>query len=299
MAGVDVVGGVDMWDIAIRAHQDNFPGAVGYRMKAASLTPQRVREEVGQIDLLLASPECTSHSVAKGNKPACEISRATAFQVIRFAKVLQPRWIVVENVLQMQHWARFDEWTAKLQALGYRLNSRVLDSSQHGTPQTRRRLFVVADRERNPELPNRRPRSLQPASSILGRGEPKARPWAWTPLDVPGRAKATLQRAQRAFDELGTKTPFIMVYYGSDGSGGFQTLDRPLRTITTLDRFAYIRPVRGGHEMRMLQPTELAAAMGFPSYHRLPDVARREKIKMIGNAVCPRVMRDVVRQLVV
>ncbi len=54
-----------------------------------------------------------------------------------------------------------------------------------------------------------------------------------------------------------------MVYYGSDGAGGYQRLDRPLRTVTTLDRFAYVRPTKFGHEMRMLQPTELAAAMGF------------------------------------
>ena len=31
--------------------------------------------------------------------------------------------------------------------------------------------------------------------------------------------------------------PFLIVYYGSDGAGGWQALDRPLRTLTTLDRF--------------------------------------------------------------
>lgn len=87
------------------------------------------------------------------------------------------------------------------------------------------------------------------------------------------------------------------LYYGSDGAGGFQRLDRPLRTITTLDRFAYVRPNGDGHEMRMLQPTELAAAMGFPTCHKLPKSTRREKIKLIGNAVCPRVMSEVVKTL--
>lgn len=298
MAGVDIAGGLDMWDMAIEAHRENFPGSCDYRMKAGSLSPHRVLEEVGDIDLLMASPECTSHSVAKGNRPGCEQSRATAFQVVRFAKVLEPRWIVVENVLQMRRWNRFEEWVRKLSALGYHIHHGVLDASHYATPQSRRRLFIVCDREQEPALPPKRRSSEKPAAAVLGRGEPKKRPWQWTRLDMPGRAKATIIRARRAIDALGRKTPFIMVYYGSDGSGGFQSLDRPLRTITTLDRFAYVRPVWGGHEMRMLQPTELAAAMGFPAYHRLPDVTRREKIKMIGNAVCPKVMRDVVKHLI-
>ena len=88
-----------------------------------------------------------------------------------------------------------------------------------------------------------------------------------------------------------------MVYYGTDGAGGFQTLDRPLRTITTLDRFAYVKPNGRGYEMRMLQPPELAAAMGFPSFHVWPETSRRNRIRLIGNAVCPPVMRDVLKTL--
>jgi DNA (cytosine-5)-methyltransferase 1 len=87
------------------------------------------------------------------------------------------------------------------------------------------------------------------------------------------------------------------VYYGSDGAGGYQRLDRPLRTITTLDRFALVQPTSNGHEMRMLQPTELAAAMGFPGAHVWPRTTRRNLIKLIGNAVCPPVMKDIVKTL--
>ena len=107
MAGATPVAALDMWELATETYKLNFPDATVYRMKAGSLTPHRLVEEVGEIDLLLASPECTSHSVAKGNKPRCEKSRATAFEVIRFAKMLEPRWIVIENVMQMQHWCRF------------------------------------------------------------------------------------------------------------------------------------------------------------------------------------------------
>ncbi len=297
MAGARPVAGLDMWDLATDAYSINFPGAITYNMRASSLKPQRLLEEAGDIDLLLASPECTAHSVAKGKKPGCEKSRGTAFEVIRFAKVLQPRWIVVENVIQMQGWARFDEWKAKLQGLGYHVNSGVLDARYFSTPTSRRRLFVVCDREREPMLPDQKRETKKTVADILGRGESITSPWPLSEVRTPERALATLERAERAIESLGSKTPFIMVYYGSDGAGGYQRLDRPLRTVTTLDRFAYVRPTKFGHEMRMLQPSELAAAMGFPSEHQLPKSTRREKIKLIGNAVCPRVMAAVIKTL--
>jgi DNA (cytosine-5)-methyltransferase 1 len=113
-----------------------------------------------------------------------------------------------------------------------------------------------------------------------------------------GLARPTWTRAHRAMRALGPDEQFLLVYYGTDGAGGWQTLDRPLRTITTLDRFALVRPNRDGHEMRMLQPPELASAMGFPADYVWPDTARRNKIKMIGNAVCPPVMQAIVSHII-
>lgn len=297
MAGATIVAGLDMWDLATDSYAENFPGTKTFCMKAHSLRPQRVLDEVGGVNLILASPECTAHSVAKGKKTGCEKSRETAFEVIRFAKVIQPRWIVVENVVQMQRWARFEEWKSKLGRLGYFINLGELDARYFGTPTSRKRLFVVCDRKRMPALPLQRRETSKTVKHILGTGEPADTPWPLTAVRTPGRALATLERAERAIESLGDKTPFIMVYYGNDGSGGFQRIDRPLRTITTLDRFAYVRPTESGHKMRMLQPAELAAAMGFPAEHRLPNATRREKIKLIGNAVCPRVMAAVIRTL--
>ena len=55
---------------------------------------------------------------------------------------------------------------------------------------------------------------------------------------------------------------FLLVYYGSDGSGGWQRLDRPLRTITTVDRFALVEHGEGGPTIRMLQVPELKRPWG-------------------------------------
>ncbi len=299
MAGAEPVGALDMWDVAAETYKLNFSDAKVYRMKAVSLSPRRVAEEIGEIELLLASPECTHHSVARGSKPTSEKSRETAFEVIRFAKVLKPRWLVVENVLQMRRWHRFEEWHDKLRALGYKTDYGVIDAQFHGTAQSRRRLFIVGDLKTKPSLPKSDRRTSKTVVSILGRGEPKDQPWSFTRVTAENLVPATVERADRAIESLGKGTPFIMVYYGTDGAGGFQTLNRPLRTVTTLDRFAYVKPNGSGYEMRMLQPPELAAAMGFPSGHLWSkSTRRRDRIKLIGNAVCPLVIRDVVRALV-
>jgi len=49
--------------------------------------------------------------------------------------------------------------------------------------------------------------------------------------------------------------------------------------------------------MRMLQVPELQAAMGMPPKMKLESGTRRDRIKMIGNAVCPPVMKQVVKTL--
>jgi DNA (cytosine-5)-methyltransferase 1 len=101
-----------------------------------------------------------------------------------------------------------------------------------------------------------------------------------------------LARARRAVAALGEEMPFILVYYGSDGSGGWQPLTRPLRTVTTIDRFALVE--HGDHEleMRMLQVSELRRAMGFNEGFTLSFGTRCDKIRLLGNSVCPPVRRQ-------
>ena len=50
--------------------------------------------------------------------------------------------------------------------------------------------------------------------------------------------------------------------------------------------------------LRMLQPPELQRAMGFGEGYKLEHGSRRDRIKLMGNGVCPPVMEAVVRSLV-
>lgn len=291
--GATIVGGVDLWRPAIESFELNFPDAHVFHKDLRELTPEEVLAKTGPIDLLISSPECTHHTCARGAKPRSEESRDTAFQVIRYAEVMKPRWITLENVVHMKPWARYDELKAELARLNYNVHEQIIDASQFGVAQRRRRLFMIAELNGNPQAVEPLKRYYLNVGDILA---PDGK-YKMTPLRKPGRAKDTLVRAERAIAALGNDKSFLIVYYGSDGAGGWQRLDEPLRTITTIDRFALVRPTKDGHMMRMLQPDELRRAMGFPEDYRFPDVTRREKVKLMGNAVCSPVMEAIVKSL--
>jgi DNA (cytosine-5)-methyltransferase 1 len=294
MAGIEIVAAVDLWDLAQTTYSDNFPDARFYRGRCETLTPAAIKRQTGPIDILLASPECTSHTCAKGASPRSEKSRSTAFQVVRYAEVFKPRWIVVENVVHMRSWKRFESWLKAIERLGYYTRVQVLNAADFGVPQTRKRLFVTADSQAVPAPMKPASRARIPVSALIE----STNGFKYTPLHKKGRAKPTLVRAQRAMKALGDDRPFLIVYYGSDGAGGWQPIDRPLRTITTVDRFGYVRPCQNGHELRMLQVPELKRAMGFPDEHAFFQGTRRDKIKLIGNAVCPPVMQAAIQNLI-
>lgn len=293
-AGVKMVGAIDMCPTATATYAANFPDAHVVTGRVERLDMGAFKERVGEIDILLASPECRNHTCAKGAAPRDEASRATAMQVVDYARELAPRWIVLENVIYMRPWSRYGELKRELEMLGYSLGEYTLDASDFGVAQKRRRLFLAGDKEQPPPVRFRkRPGRRRSAKSILDRSGT----WNTSPLRTERRAKATLERAERGFNALGREENFLVVYYGSDGSGGWQRLDRPLRTITTVDRFGLVEHGEGEPTIRMLQVPELKRAMGFGTNFNLSEGTRRDKIRLLGNGVCPPVMESVVRTL--
>jgi len=296
-AGVEIVAGFDMWLLAGKVYQDNFPEAKFYKGKLEYIRPQEIAEELGKIDLILASPECTNHSPAKGNHSRSEASRRTAFQVARFARILRPRWIIIENVVSMKNWDRYAPFIRHLENMGYHIREQTLDAANFGVPQSRKRLYIICSRKTEPPEIVPSPNATRRYASHIVNMNGK---YNFSPLKDPKRAQATLERANRAIEALGPRRKFLLVYYGSDGSGagGWQRLDAPLRTITTLDRFALVKPSKDGYKMRMLQVPELRAAMGLPEKFQIRHGSRRDQIRLLGNAVCPPVMTAIVRSLI-
>lgn len=293
-AGVSMVGAIDVWPVAVATYRRNFPDAHVVEARLNRHSSPTLLGPVGRVDLILASPECTNHTHARGARERDEASRATAFHVLRFIRELEPRWAVIENVQQMRKWGRYEHFLAALRRHMY-VAEHVLDAQHFGVPQMRRRLFLICSRDGQPCAPT--PPILQrpvPAEAILApRGTYRTRP-----LFGSGLAAATLARADRAISALGRGVPFLIVYYSTDGSGGWQPLDRPIRTLTTLDRFALVEWFSGEPRIRMLQVDELQRAMGFDEDFILDQGSRRDRIKLLGNGVCPPVMRSIVEILI-
>jgi len=292
-AGAEIACGIDSWPVAIDVYNDNFPGAGVVQLITGDGDPSLISDR-GPFDLVLASPECTNHTCARGARPRCENSRLTARHAMNYVRYYRPRWVVMENVVHMRNWSRYNELLELLENdLGYHVRRQVINAADHGAPQSRKRLFLICDRESLPDEIAPLSSSSLPASSILD----SVSAWTSKPLYTPSRARNTLLRAERGMQALPPFEDFLIVYYGSDAAGGWQKLDRPLRTLTTLDRFGLVSYRDGIPVLRMLQVPELLRAMGFDSGFRLERGTRREKVHMLGNGVCPPVMESVVRTL--
>lgn len=287
---------VDAWDLATETYKANFPETYVIQKKIEEIDPFQY-QSLFYPDVLLTSPECTSHSIARGAKPGSEKSRETAISIFPWIDAFDPRWVIVENVNRMKQWDRHEELIVTLESYGYTVNQMLLNASDFGTPQSRKRLFLICDREgttiTKDILMASHHKTQKNAKSIIDwSGQYKS-----TSLYKPGRAQSTVERAKRAIFSLGKNIPFLIVYYGSDYAGGWQTLDTPLRTVTTIDRFGLVTWDKDEPMLRMLQPPELLKAMGAGSNHQLPAGNRRDKVKLCGNGVCSPVMEVIFREI--
>ena len=172
-----------------------------------------------------------------------------------------------------------------MKRLGYAVSPHIIDSADHGVAQHRVRLFLVLTRSKHPiqlVLP-RRPH--KPVRDIIEWDAHR-----WNPIKRPGRSKRTLARIESGRKAFGST--FVAPFYSSGSGLTGRSIDRPIGTISTVDRWALIR----GDEMRMLQPSEIRAGMGLPQHYVLPN-NRREAIHLLGNGVTPIVATDILNAL--
>lgn len=162
-AGVELKLAMNHWQLAIETHNSNFPDALHDCADMSATNPRRYPS----TDILITSPECTNHSLAKGKtrktspqlnmfgKPAIdpseERSRATMWDVPRFAEIHRYNLIIVENVVDARYWELWDAWLHAMDLLGYDHHIVYFNSMfAHPTPQSRDRMYVVFWRKGNP-----------------------------------------------------------------------------------------------------------------------------------------------------
>lgn len=286
MAGVPVLWAANHWPLAVATHSRNHPNT----QHLCQDLHQANWANVPAHDLLLASPCCQGHSKARGKasgNPQHDASRSTAWAVVSALEFHRPQAAVIENVPEFLEWELYPAWAAAMRALGYSLAPHIADAADHGVPQHRLRMYIVATRSAAPVTLSLPRRDHSPASSFVDFGA-----GSWSPICKPRRAPRTLARIDAGRRRFGDR--FLAPYYGSGSGETGRSLDRPVGTITTVDRWSVI----DGERMRMLSPDECRAAMGFPADYQLPRT-RREAIHLLGNAVCPPVARDIIAALMV
>ena len=154
-------------------HEANHPETKHYREDIWQVDPREACSGL-PVGLVWFSPDCTHFSKARGYKPVEKKIRGLAWTVVRWAKAVRPRVMVLENVEEFESWGptitvrkrikgvmqdvempdpkragqTFRQWAAKLRDLGYAIEFRVLNAADYGAPTTRRRLFMVARRDR-------------------------------------------------------------------------------------------------------------------------------------------------------
>lgn len=282
MAGCQVVWAANHWPAAVQVHANNHPDTlhVCQDLQQADWTT------VPAHDLLMASPACQGHSRARGKERAHhDAQRATAWAVVSAAECHRPAVALVENVPEYSRWVLYPAWCAAMTALGYALQPMVLDAADHGVPQHRRRLFIVGTRSKHPIELTMPQRAHAPAAGVIDFGAGR-----WSPIHQPGRSLATLQRIEAGRRKFGRR--FVMPYYGSGSGLTGRSLERPIGTITTKNRWGVV----DGDAMRMLLAAETCGFMGFPASYLYPDGVTLATF-MFGNAVCPPVARDVINAI--
>ena len=213
-----------------------------------------VEEDESYIADGIAVHNCTHFSRAKGGQPRSKGVRGLADVVIRWARAVKPRLILLENVEEFQTWGPLDDngypiksaegsdfraWLAALVDCGYQVEYRVLVAADYGAPTTRKRFFLIARCDGQP---------IVWPKPTHGRG--RETPWRtaaevidWT-LPCPSifdrkrpLADATMRRIAAGLRRyvIDAATPFV-VPLTHQGPPRTHPLDEPLRTVTAANR---------------------------------------------------------------
>ena len=282
LAGNQVVWAANHWADAVEWHRRNHPDAkhVCQDLHQAdwSLVPEH--------DILLASPCCQGHSKARGKASGNaqhDASRSTAWAVVSATEHHRPPVVIVENVPEFMSWKLYRPWELAMNALGYSVSPQIIDAADYGAPQHRVRLFLVMTQSENPiHLQMAKGQHISARNFINFDGG------KWSQIHKPGRSKATISRVEAGRQAFGER--FIMPYYGSGSGLTGRSLDRPIGTITTRDRWAVV----DGERMRMLTRFECRDGMSFPKDYQLPD-NHRLAVHLLGNAVCPEPVKKILQ----
>lgn len=243
--------------LAIRSHSANFPQCQHFTEDVRNLDVTRLpRKKMGDnsIWILWASLECTHFSNAKTGARNAD-SRTLAHALYPYIQHINPDYIMIENVREFMSWGELCEkgkpidrkkgihyvrWREKIESFGYRYASRLLNSADYGSHQSRLRYFAIFAR---PNMPIVFP---QPTHEKHGKRLPK-----WKPVrevlnlhdagqSIFNRKKPlspnTMRRILAGLVKFvaNGQPNYLLKHYGGNPSDKAVSVDQPAPTITTI-----------------------------------------------------------------
>ncbi|MCH5340087.1 MAG: DNA cytosine methyltransferase [Acetatifactor sp.] len=246
---------------AIRMHMVNHPDTLHLTEDIFKVDLQKYIKG-RHVALMWASPDCTSHSKAKGGKPREAGLRILPWAVYKHAKAILPDVIIMENVEEIQQWGpldkqgypikekkgqEYEKFISHMKSLGYDFDSRELVAADYGAPTTRKRWYAIFRRDGKPIV------WPEPTHNKNGTGGLKKWVAVSTVLDfsdlgksIFGRKKPladnTMKRIARGLNKFvfGSQDPFIINYKFCNPP---RSCEDPLTTITAVNNHYMAVPV--------------------------------------------------------
>ena len=143
---------------AIKMHKANHPNTKHYCENVWAVDPVKACNG-HPVGLAWFSPDCKHFSKAKGGKPKDKNIRGLAWVALRWAGLVRPRVIMLENVEEFKTWGplnrrhhpikakqgkTFEQFVQQHQDLGYEVEFRELIAADYGAPTMRKRFFMIA-----------------------------------------------------------------------------------------------------------------------------------------------------------
>lgn len=242
------------WRVAMDTLEANYPMVTPGCEDIETINP---REKVpgGRVHLLIAAPECTFFSTARGGRPVNDQQRTQPWVVLKWLQELYVENLLIENVPEFRQWGpigangkplkskkgqTFRAFIEAIRALDYTVDVRVLNAADYGDPTTRKRLFIIARRGKKPVAWPTPTHSRDGGRSLFGRTE-RWRPardvidWSIPGQSIFGRKRPlspkTVARIVAGLDRFGGEElkPFLIVLRNNADA---RSLDKPLATIS-------------------------------------------------------------------
>lgn len=266
---------------AIKMHKANHPNAKHYCESVWDVDPIEACKG-HPVGLAWFSPDCKHFSKAKGGKPKDKNIRGLAWVALRWAGLVRPRVIMLENVEEFKTWGplnrsrrpikakqgvTFNKFINQLKELGYEVDYRELVAADYGAPTMRKRLFLIARCDGKPIVwakPTHAPADSEEVKA--GLMEPYL--GAYTQLDfslpcpsifdtaeeikekygiraVRPLAPKTMERIARGLKKfvIDNEEPFIVqVNHSSSKHDYCRSMNEPLSVITSKHGFGIVEP---------------------------------------------------------